>query len=491
MLDYLKNSANKTFTENGAVTYRSTKSDCLDLFYRAGALRYTASDEEIENLALRAFVEDSDSAMKIFFFIRDIRGGLGEREIFRIIMDYMAENYTDSVRKNLVYFSEYGRWDDLVYLYKNGGKLNNDIISIIRKQLLDDIQNMKNNQNISLLAKWLPSVNTSSEKTRLKAKKLAKELGYSDKTYRQTLSSLRKYIDIIENRLREKDYTFDYEKQPSRAMHIYRKAFLRNDSERFSEYLQSVKNGTAKINTATLYPYDIITQALKNNIPQGEILALDTEWNSMKQISDNQNAIAVIDGSFSMYSGLGSPKPYEAALALGLYFAEKSHGKFANHFITFSENPQLVEIKGNNISEKAKYAHSFNEVASTDIQAVFDLILNTAVENNLPQSELPERIYIISDMEFNSCAKFGNEKCTNFETAKKKFNLYGYQIPDVVFWNVNSRNQQVPVTMHESGACLVSGSSPAIFDMVKSGDVNPFKIMNDIIQSKRYEPITA
>lgn len=490
MLGYLKDSNNITYTENGACTYLSSNSDCLDLFYRIGALRNSVSDEEIEKLAERAYAENPLKAMKIFFFARDIRGGLGERRVFRVIMKYMAEYHSESVRKNLELFSEYGRWDDLVMLYGENS-LKNDIISVIKKQLTKDIEDMQAGKDVSLLAKWLPSVNTSSERTRILARKICAELGYSEKNYRKTLSSLRKYIDIIENRLREKDYTFSYEKQPSRALFFYRNAFIRNDNERYMNYLESVNKGETKMNTSTLYPYDIVREALRPNLSSSDIKSLDTSWNNMKDISENENAIAVIDGSGSMYGGVGSPKPYEAALALGIYFAEKSHGKFANHFITFSTRPRLIEIKGKNICEKARYAASFNEVADTDIQAVFDLILDTAVKNHLPQSELPSRIYIISDMEFNYCVCFGKDECTNFELAKYKYAKMGYNLPEVVFWNVNSYNQQVPVTMHESGAALVSGSTPAIFDMVKSGEMSPLKIMNDIIDSERYKPISA
>ncbi len=490
MLGYLKDSGNITYTANGACTYLSSESECLDLFYRIGALRNGVSDREIEKLAERAYAENPLKAMKIFFFARDIRGGLGERRVFRIIMKYMAEYHSESVRKNLGLFSEYGRWDDLVMLY-GANSLNNDIISVIKKQLIKDIEDMKSDRHISLLAKWLPSINTSSEKTRIIARKICAELGYSEKNYRKTLSSLRRYIDIIENRLREKDYTFSYEKQPSRALFFYRNAFIKNDNKRYMNYLESVNKGKAKMNTSALYPYDIIREALKPNLSYKDIKSLDACWNSMKSIPQNENAIAVIDGSGSMYCGVGSPKPYEAALALGLYFAEKSHGKFANHFITFSSRPQLIEMKGSNICEKARYVASFNEVADTDIQAVFDLILNTAVRNKLSQSELPSRVYIISDMEFNSCVYLDSHKCTNFETAKYKYNKYGYKLPDIIFWNVNSYNQQVPVKMHESGAALVSGSSPAIFDMVKSGEINPVKIMNDIIESERYLPVSA
>lgn len=493
LIDYIKKNQNSAFTENGAYSYNTSESECLDLFYRIGALRNSASDNEINTLVERAYAENPLDTMKILFFARDIRNGLGERRVFRTAVEYLAACHTESVRKNLELFSEYGRWDDLVMLYGKSS-LDSFIIDIIKKQLESDIINMNSGKTVSLLAKWLPSVNTSSEKTRILAGKIVHALGFTEKHYRKTLSSLRKYIDIIENRLRERDYTFDYSKQPSGAMMLYRKAFIRNDGERYMQYIENVHSGKEKLNVSSLYPYDIVRKALSGKISAEETSALDAAWKSMNDISSSErNAIAVIDGSGSMYGcySSASPKPFEAALSLGLYFAEKSHGRFANHFITFSETPRLIEIKGRNIVEKARYAESFNEIANTDIYAVFRLILDTALEYNLPQSELPDTIYIISDMEFDSCAEYNGKRCTNFQAAEHLFRKAGYKLPDIVFWNVASRNQQIPVKAHQSGAVLVSGSSPKIFDMVKSGDINPFKLMRDIIDSERYSAVSA
>ncbi len=489
-IDEFKRITNTTETENGAYTYKSTLSNCLDLFYRSGGLRNSVSEDEIETLAENAYTENPDKAMKIFFYTRDIRGGLGERKVFRTIMKYMAEKHTESVRKNLIYFSEYGRWDDLVELYGKHS-LDDDIIKIIKNQLDKDVEDMQNEKCISLLAKWLPSVNTSSYETRNTARSIAKALGYTERNYRKTLSSLRRYIDIVENRLREKDYTFEYSALPSRAMFCYRNAFLRNDNKRYSEYLENVSKGIEKINTSTLYPYDIVRSVLEKELDDEEITSLDTMWNSMKEVSGNENAIAVVDGSGSMYTDFCSPRPIDVALSLGIYLAEKNKGKFANHFITFSSSPRLVKIEGNNIAEKVDYCSQFNEVANTDIQAVFRLILETAIHNKLPQSEIPQTIYIISDMEFDYCARYGNQRCTNFEFAKKQFEKYGYKLPKVVFWNVASRNQQVPVTAHESNTVLVSGSSSSIFEMVQKDTANPLEFMNMVIESERYMPISA
>jgi hypothetical protein len=215
---------------------------------------------------------------------------------------------------------------------------------------------------------------------------------------------------------------------------------------------------------------------------------MDVTWKAQNNFTRGENALVVVDGSGSMYGG-ADPKPAAVALSLGIYFAEHNKGAFQNHFITFSENPRLVEIKGNDIFDKVKYSASFNEAANTNIQKVFELILNTAVKNRLSQSELPSTLYIISDMEFDSCTRGAD--ITNFEYAKKEFDRYGYTLPTVVFWNVASRNQQQPVTMNEKGVVLVSGASPRIFSMVSTGNLSPYAFMLDTLGADRYTKIQA
>ena len=207
-------------------------------------------------------------------------------------------------------------------------------------------------------------------------------------------------------------------------------------------------------------------------------------WNALEDFGNDENALAVIDGSGSMY-----PRAIAVALSLGIYFAERNKGRFHNHFITFSERPQLVEIKGSDIAGKVEYCRRYSEVANTNISAVFNLLLKTAVKYNLPQEELPKRLYIISDMEFDKCAD--NAGKTNFECARRKYAEKGYTLPEIVFWNVESRKAQQPVTMNENGVALVSGCSPRLFSMVASGELNPYKAMLDTLMSERYAPISA
>ena len=485
MLQYLKNEANLTHTENGAVTYLSTQSECLDLFATIGALR-RESDEEITNRFLRAYVENADLAMKMLFFARDIRGGIGERRVFRTIIKWLAANEPQSLEKNLSYIAEYGRYDDLLTLM--GTSCENKVLSLIKTQLESDCAALEAGDTVSLLAKWLPSVNASNEGTIRQAKRIARALNMNDAQYRKTLSALRAKISIIENKLRVKDYTFDYAKQPSKAMFKYRKAFMRNDGERYAAFMERVSEGAEQIHTATLTPYEIITPFFKRDIRTEERKAIDVTWNAQEDFTDGENALVVIDGSGSMYGG-PDPIPATVALSLGIYYAERNTGAFHNHFITFSENPRLVEIKGKDIFEKVRYCHQFNEVANTNIQRVFELVLKAAVKNHVPQEEMPAKIFIISDMEFDYCT----EDCslTNFEYAQKLFLEHGYRLPDLVFWNVDSRNRQQPVRVNDQGVALVSGCNARIFSLLKSGILSPYAVMMDVLGSERYAAIVA
>lgn len=485
MLEHLKNEANRTYTENGAVTHASTYSDCLDLFASIGALR-SSNEQEIINRFVRAFTEDPNLALKTLFFARDVRGGLGERKVFRVCLQWLAHNAPASAKKNIPYVAEFGRWDDLLSLL--GTPCEKDALELIKKQLETDLESMDMGDDVSLLAKWLPSVNASNVQTVQYAKRIARFLGMTDATYRKTLVKLREHIRIIENSLRQKDYSFDYAKQPSKAMFKYRKAFYRNDGERYGEFMSKVSRGEAQLHTGTLTPYEIIKPFFRNQVSDQEAAAIDATWNAQEDFTGDENALVVIDGSGSMY-GYGEPMPATVALSLGIYFAERNTGAFRNHFITFSEKPQLVEIKGETILEKVRYCHDYNEVANTNIQKVFELILRAAVKNNIPQSEMPSTLYIISDMEFDCCTR--GAELTNFEYAKKIFAEAGYQLPRVVFWNVQSRNQQQPVTQNEQGVALVSGCSPRIFNMLKSGILSPLGYMLDILGAERYEKIAA
>lgn len=495
MLDSIRQEAAMTWTENGAATYESTGSECLDLFATIGALR-RASDAEIIIRFIRAYTENPDIAMKLLFYARDIRGGLGERRVFRVILNWLAVNEPTAVKKNLEYVAEYGRYDDLLALMDTPCEV--EMLSILRKYFAQDLKALREDGTVSLLAKWLPSVNASNAQTRSLGKRIAKALGLSEAEYRKSLSALRAQIRIIENNLREKDYSFDYEKQPSRAMFKYRKAFSRNDAERYHAFLQSVSSGEAALHADHVAPYELVAPYLNvgwyeeesymRDISEAEKESLNATWASLPDFGSDENALAVIDTSGSMYCDQ-KPIPAAVALSLGLYFAERNTGAFKDHFIEFSERPQLIKIKGDTFADRLRYVATFSEIANTNLEAVFDLILNAAVKHHVPREELPAKLIIISDMEFDSCVDHASE--TNFKNARKKFAAHGYRLPQILFWNVASRHRQQPVTQNEQGVALISGVTPRIFSMVAGEILSPYTFMMEVLRSKRYAPIAA
>lgn len=506
MLEALKKQLNKAYTENGAVTNASTGSDCLNLFSSIGALR-TASAGEITVRFLRAYAEDPTLAMKTAFYARDVREGLGERRVFRVIMKYAAANMPGAAFKNMEHIAEYGRYDDLMVFI--GTPLEPQMLGLVKRQLMQDVLAMKTcSGSVSLLAKWMPSMNASSERTKQHARKIMEALGLSEREYRQMLSGLRARLSIIENSLRQRDYTFDYEKQASKAMLKYRGAFFRNDELRYREYLAAVSKGEKRMHTEVLSPYDIVrpmfrskvhwswfyegrhydTMMRLSHVDEKDRLALDAAWNALPDYTEGENALCVVDGSGSMYLQ-ADPLPAAIAQSLGIYFAEKNSGPFKNHFITFSEKPQLVEIRGADIYEKVRYSYSFQDPTNTNVQKVFEEILLAAWENNVRPKDMPKSIYIISDLEFDRCTE--DAGLTNFEYAKKLFAESGYTLPQVVFWNVSSRNAQYPVTKNEQGAILVSGSSAKVFGSLACNKTTPYEYMLSVLTGERYRPIAV
>ena len=489
MLEHIKNEMNLTRTENGAVTLSSSGSDCLDLFALIGALR-RANDAEITARFLRAYLENPDLAMKTLFFARDIRGGLGERRVFRVILRWLAYNHGESVKKNLPMIAEYGRFDDLLVLFDTPCEA--DALALLRAQFAEDLEKLGEDKPVSLLGKWLPSVNASNAETVKAGKKIARAFGLTDAEYRKKLTALRAKIRILENNLRQRDYSFDYAAQPSRAMFKYRKACLRSDGERYRRFMNQVTRGEAKLHADNVSPYELVEPYLgrwgMRDLSEDEKASLNMTWQSLPDFGGGENALAVIDNSGSMYGG-AEPKPAAVALSLGLYFADHNNGAFRGCFVTFSSRPQLIELKGETFADRLAYAVSFSEVANTNLEAVFRVILDAAVKNKVPAEELPAKIVIVSDMEFDECAE--NASRSNFENAKAMYEAHGYRLPDIVFWNVDSRTRQQPVSMNEQGAALVSGVTPRLFSMIAGGIVSPYVFMMDVLNGERYKAISA
>ncbi len=473
---------NIAFTENGDKAFRSSGSYCLDYFALVGGMRYNLTDAL--NCFLRAYSEDKILAIKILFFSRDVRGGLGERRIFRYTFNSLCNLCPEVARKVISYIPQYGRYDDLLSALNT--PLKNDVVSIINEQLNKDIVSKNNNQPISLLAKWMPSINTSSYETVSQANTLARELGLTKEVYRKTLSSLRKGI-IIENNLREKDYSFDYEQVPGKAMFKYREAFARNDKERYETYLSLVNEGKAKMNSKTIYPYEVIRDLERNihwyntkkwNISKEKINSLDTIWNSFNHEKIDSKTIVVRDGSGSMYDN----QPVSAscvATSLAILFAERLTGEFHNKFITFSSKPRLVSVVGENIYEKYVNIVRYDDCSNTNIEKVYNLIYDVYKSENFKKEDALDRIVIISDMEFDAST---HSKKSTFEVFKEKFNKLGFEVPQLVFWNVRARDVHLPIRKGENNVALVSGASSNVIDMVISNTAyDPYNTMLEIL----------
>ena len=473
-----KEMLNVAFTENGDKAFETSGSYCLDYFSLIGGMRFNYT--KALNNFMKAYKEDPILAIKILFFARDIRGGLGERNIFRFTFNALCNMAPDVAKQVISYVPTYGRYDDLFSAYST--PVRKEVVRIVKEQLKEDIENKKENKPISLLAKWMPSINTSSIETRVLAKKLASSLNMSNEEYRKTLSSLRKGL-IIENNLREKDYTFDYEQVPGGAMFKYRNAFYENDQKRYEEYLNLVNKGEKKMNSSTLYPYEVIRK-LENEfyfdeddnqvMSKQELETLNTIWNSFDRESIASKTIVVRDGSGSMLDNQ-MVSANSVATSLALLFAERLEGEFKNKFITFSSRPKLVEVKGDTIAEKYEYMSRFNDYTNTDIAKVYNLILNVYQNPNFKKEDELDRIVIISDMEFD-CACDSED--STFEIFKNKFEKLGYKLPELVFWNVRARSTHLPVTMNESNVKLVSGASSSIIDMITKNDsTTPYEMM--------------
>lgn len=471
---------NVAFTENEALAFRTTKSALLDFFATGGALR-SRDPQSIIAAFQAAFEEDPLLATKAVFYFRDVRGGQGERHIPRVLLRWLAEEHPEVVRANLPLVPEYGRWDDM-YVFI-GTPVENDAFGVIDAQLAQDILT----QHPTLLAKWLKSENTSSKSSRRLATKTRRALGLTSKDYRKTLSMLRKQIGIIESKISANAWdAVDYERIPSKAGLQYRKAFLRHDEQRYRAFLDAVTSGEKKINVKTLYPYEIVEKIMYEYRRDDE-QTFHAMWESLPDYFEGteNRGIVVADTSGSMYG-----RPITISVSLAMYTAERNKGPFHNKFITFSQRPRLQTIEGKTISQRVNNLARADWDYNTDIEAVFNLILTAAIRNKLTQDQLPTHLYIVSDMEFDGAigSRYANERL--FETIDRRFQEAGYKMPFLVFWNVNSRNTQQPMTMDKRGFQMVSGCSPSIFtSLLKNQAVSAYDLMLEVLNDERYSHI--
>ena len=496
--DELKKRENFSVTEKGAIGYKSTNSALVDLNFKVSSLRQ-ASEDKIEALFDNAFNESKEYALKWLFFARDVREGLGERRLFRICYRRLAELDIDLFYKNLKNISEYGRWDDLVALININDTIDHYIIEIIESQLKKDLKNFDQGKPISLLAKWLPSENASSVSTKIAAKRIRRLLDLSPRKYRLLLSKLREHSKVVEVQMCNNDWNnIDYERVPSLANLRYKNAFLRHDETRRTQYLASVKKGTSKMNMSVATPVDVVSRYMQTRMWSRSLRdfdeTLELAWKNLKDIMV-EDTLVVADGSGSMTISVGgNTTALDVANALAIYTSEHNSGVYKDKYITFSNKPQFVDFSDKKtLRGKLEIALKHNECSNTNIEAVFDLILGVGIENKVPKEEMVGNILIISDMEFDLAQRAwrSNSFLTQplFAEIKARYNSAGYDLPRLVFWNVNSRTGAIPLTENELGVALLSGFSQNVLKMAMSSKYDPYEVLIETLDSPRYDPI--
>ncbi len=475
-MDDLEIETSTTLTENGGRALSTTGDKLLNLFAVLGALRSRPTD--VIDKFDAAYRENADLATKMVFYGRDVRGGLGERAVGRFMIRELATINPAIVSANLKNIAEFGRWDDLFVLFDT--PVETDMIEFVKMQLVSDWKHMKSNQHVSLLAKWMPSINASSENTVALAHRFVKALNTTPREYRKTLSALRKYIDVTEVKMSANKWTdIDYKAVPSNAMSNYGSAFARHDHEGFSRYMDAVKSGDVKINAATLYPYNVIEALECNNRDVAE-----AQWNALPNyVEGDNNFLIMADVSESMHG-----RPMHTSVGLAIYFAERNHGAFANKFMTFTDTPKIVEVTGDSLY--GKYKSFFNHVGyNTNLEAAFDAILSTAVRTKCPQADLPKALVIISDLEIDY---WDGGSLTFTEEMRKRFADAGYEMPKLVYWNVDSRKDTFLASKNDPNAILVSGQSASTFkNLIKGIDLSAYEIMVETLNDHRYDCVVV
>lgn len=495
-----ENLDNTSYTENGAKGYKGTGSDLVDFFYKVSSFRNMSEDEIIREFDK---IKDNPNALRLLFYIRDPRNGLGERRLFRICMkhllsdDHFQEKWKDPLlfQYLLMKIYKYGRADDMYYVFDfDDMQYNTWFKQFICGNVSDDLKAMEENKPTTLLAKWLKSENASSEETKRLATMTRHMLGMTSKDYRQVLSSLRKYIDVTERKMCAREWSeIDYNKVPSKANLLYGDAFMRHDEERRTEFLNKLKSGdkSVHINSSVNYPHDIVHKYIDQYSWNTKVYCYDETleqlWKALNPVDGIKDTLVVRDGSGSMTTNIGNTTTtaLEVATALAIYCSQYCSSAYKNKFITFSTNPKFVNLTTcKNLHDKLVKTYKEDECSTTNIEKVFDLILEVAIHHNLKQKSLPKQILIISDMEFDRGSNYtGNP----IKSAQEKFAQYGYNVPRLVFWNTCGRTSTVPIKENALGVTLVSGFSQNILNMVMNGETDTLKVL--LKELDKYEEI--
>jgi len=457
-------------TENGAKAFNSTLNTNLDFFYKAGASRGT----DLTPAFIAAFVEDFDIAIKTLLWTRDARHGAGEREQFKNLCLTLLREDAALAERVMLRIPELGRFDDLKIFWNTS--LEGKAASLWLKAM---------NEGNGLAFKWAP------RKDKKGAKPLRKSMSLSEAQW-------RKYVvagsDTVEQKMCAKEWeSINFNHVPSVAMSRYQTAFHNNCGKTFEKYKDALVKGEAKVNAGAVYPYDII-KPFKSGLygrPYGrdaDPTVLDAQWQALPNyIGDSEdNFLPIIDTSGSMYSIIsGSTSVLDVAVSLGLYTSERCNGIFKDTFMTFSDHPKMIKLKGS-LSQRLQQMTSKDWGYGTDIQAVFVTLLHQAIDWKVPASEMPTKLLLVSDMQFNDSFRDGDESVHVMDMIREEYGAAGYEVPQIVYWQVNARKGGIPITAHESGAALVSGFSPSLLPAVLGGSLSPEKAMLDIVDVERY-----
>jgi hypothetical protein len=454
-------------TENGMKARKSTADACVDLFFKIGAMR----GKDVTKEFVAAYVEDKDVALRIAQHARDVRGGAGERKIFRDILAYLEVHDQEAAKALLTKVPEIGRWDD-IFVFKT------QPLKTAAYTMLGDALREKN----GLAAKWTPRQGPVAAEVR-------KFFGMSPKFYRKSLVEMTKVVE--QDMCAKKWDEINFSHVPSVAAARYKKAFNRN-TPAYAAYVASLVKGDdpkVKVNAGAVYPYDVIKGVGRlNRNDKTELDLITKQWEALPNFVGDANVLALVDVSGSMSSpagGTGSTTCMDVAISLGLYVADKNKGVFKDTFLTFSSKPELLNLKGN-IVQKVQQMHKSDWGMSTDLHAALDKILSTAVNGNVPQEDMPSMLLIMSDMQFNACIKFDDSA---MQMMQRKYKNAGYEVPQVVFWNLRA-GSNVPVSADASGVALVSGFSPSILKAVLAADMDDFTprgIMLKALMVERYD----
>lgn len=478
-------SKNKVLTENGAVAYASSGKALLDFNFKLSTYRHADIQDIMDDFA-RVYYEDPLLAVKYLFWLGDVREGAGERNAFRSALMWLAEYKPHICRAVLELVPEYNRWDSLLPLLDT--QVCEDVCKLLKKQIVEDIIAMENHGNVSLCAKWMPSENASSSKTKRYARTLIAAFGWTATRYRKNLSALRKYLDVVEVKMSAKQWgEINYERVPSKANLIYGGAFMRNDTERRCEYLSSLVNGEVKINAGVLQPHEIVSKYGIWHVGDYDE-TLEQLWVNLPHVNLH-NVLVVRDGSGSMTTRIsGNTTCLDVSTALAIYMADHNSGDWKGKFVTFSSSPAVVDLSNcKTLRDKLERTSLEDDCSNTNIYKTMRLVLDTAIQNHISQEDMPELICILSDMEFDPY-RF-NFKKSLFEIITDEFEAEGYKMPRICFWNINAHGAKVPLQQNDFGLILCSGFSVQIMKMFMSGELDPYKVLLDTLSTDRYAAV--